>query len=237
MILTGQVISTKWKDGSYGPQLKMILKTDDGDRYWGTVPKALRDDDTDEPIFDSTDRVSITVTSVSDSDDDPTFHFYSRPTDGGITDRGVYDAIVPEYQSLDYEVKILRGNQVGGYARVYTHTKCGAIVAKVWSQNTGNDYYANVYQPYKNEWVAPWVPHFTTCEDTAAREAAEKDFADDLRDKGLDDEDTGQAVTDKYEPVTQTPDHEDEVPGVVTPQFVQLKDGSIVPISEYTQAS
>lgn len=69
--ITGTVRSTKWVDNAYGGSRKMLVVDDRGFKVWGTVPSALS--------VERGDRVSFTAT-VTASDDDETFGFYSRPT-------------------------------------------------------------------------------------------------------------------------------------------------------------
>ena len=66
----GEVVATKWTDGRF-PAFKMMVKADTGYRVWVTVPSQL---DTPE----RGDRVRFTAT-LTQSDDDPTFAFGSRP--------------------------------------------------------------------------------------------------------------------------------------------------------------
>jgi hypothetical protein len=69
----GEVLSTKVKFSQYGEQLKMIVRLDDGNKLWGTVPAAL---DQSEELHGK--RVRLTA-EVARSDDDPHFGFFKRP--------------------------------------------------------------------------------------------------------------------------------------------------------------
>ena len=42
-LIAGEVLSTKWQESEYGDTLKMLVKEDDGNKVWGTVPQALQD--------------------------------------------------------------------------------------------------------------------------------------------------------------------------------------------------
>jgi hypothetical protein len=71
--ITGTVRSTKWQENQFGGALKMLVEFDDGNRVWGTVPKALGWDGLEDR------RVAFTA-KVERSKDDEHFGFYSRPT-------------------------------------------------------------------------------------------------------------------------------------------------------------
>lgn len=91
----GTVISEKWKDGTYGRQHKMLVQMDDGNRVWGSVPKAVEDQARSTHYYDEEQRVWIEVPArvdelrgarvrftaeVEPSRDDVHFGFYKRPT-------------------------------------------------------------------------------------------------------------------------------------------------------------
>jgi len=67
----GEVVSTKWQDGYYGEQFKMLVKHAKGWKVWGTVPSSLSPERGDKVKFDALVKVSK---------DDPKFGFFSRPT-------------------------------------------------------------------------------------------------------------------------------------------------------------
>lgn len=69
--IQGEVLTVKVQDGQYGSTLKMLVAVD-GYKVWGTVPSDLYG-------VDRGDRVAFTAT-VTKSDDDEAFGFYSRPT-------------------------------------------------------------------------------------------------------------------------------------------------------------
>lgn len=68
--ITGMVKTTKWVDNAYGGSQKMMVLDDRGFRVWGTVPRSLE--------ISRGDRVTFTAT-VTASQDDETFGFFSRP--------------------------------------------------------------------------------------------------------------------------------------------------------------
>jgi hypothetical protein len=73
-LVCGEVVSTRWQEGDWGAQLKMLVKVTEPDgvwRLWTTVPRALD--------VERGDEVAITVT-VQRSRDDESFAFGSRPT-------------------------------------------------------------------------------------------------------------------------------------------------------------
>ena len=76
--MTGEILSTKWHDGSYGTTLKMTVRLDDGNRVWGSVPAHI-----EESVGMPSDlhgrKISFTAT-VTRSDRDPHFGFFKRPS-------------------------------------------------------------------------------------------------------------------------------------------------------------
>lgn len=77
--ITGECLSTKWKDSDYGPQLKMLVLDDRGFKVWGTVPGHLSGDDG----LQRGDRITF-VAAVTQSDDDELFGFFKRPSKAEI---------------------------------------------------------------------------------------------------------------------------------------------------------
>ena len=72
LTVTGQVLSIKLKDGYYGSQLKMVVKTTDGWKAYGTCPAALEATERGE---------TVTFTATFEpANDDPKFAFFKRPT-------------------------------------------------------------------------------------------------------------------------------------------------------------
>jgi hypothetical protein len=74
-VVTGTVVSRKWKDDPYGGRLVWTVKDDRGFRVWGTVPRSLD--------VEVGDRVEFTA-AVTPSDDDETFGFTKRPTKASV---------------------------------------------------------------------------------------------------------------------------------------------------------
>ena len=83
--LTGVVISTDLRENAFGTTWKMLFKSDDGFKLWGTIPTALFgwDDEEGRNQFHADDmpgkRVTFTAT-VTPSADDEKFGFFKRPT-------------------------------------------------------------------------------------------------------------------------------------------------------------
>lgn len=76
--IEGVVISTKSKPGfAYNQTVyKMLVELADGNRVWGTIPRAIEDD-----VWGTSRTVTVKFTAaVQRSDDDEHFGFFSRPT-------------------------------------------------------------------------------------------------------------------------------------------------------------
>lgn len=79
--IEGLVISTKSQDSMYGTTYKMLVELADGNRVWGTIPRAIEDD-----VWGTRSTVTVRFTAaVQRSDDDEHFGFYSRPTKPEVT--------------------------------------------------------------------------------------------------------------------------------------------------------
>lgn len=74
--ITGEVLSTKWQDSMYGMTLKMLVRIDDGNKVYGTVPSSMSEDIRGE-------RIEFTA-QVERSRDDDHFGFFKRPTGAAI---------------------------------------------------------------------------------------------------------------------------------------------------------
>lgn len=74
-VITGTVLGTKVQDSVYGSVTKMLVRADDGQKLWGTVPSALFDG-SDMPLRGRKVQFSGTVEA---SGKDPFFGFFSRP--------------------------------------------------------------------------------------------------------------------------------------------------------------
>ena len=74
VVITGTIISTKWQESYYygsSGTLKMLVQDDRGFKVYGTVPRSLEGDLQGE-------RVTF-IATVTPSENDPNFGFYSRP--------------------------------------------------------------------------------------------------------------------------------------------------------------
>lgn len=78
--------SVKYYENQWGGQVKMVVETDTGHRLFGTVPAKLHDID-----VTSGDRVAFTAT-VSRSEDDRLFGYFSRPRSAALLERAETDA-------------------------------------------------------------------------------------------------------------------------------------------------
>lgn len=78
--LTGEVVSVKWRDGYYGPQLKMLVRDDRGFKVWGSVPSNIANEGEGELRGK---RITF-VAEVKCSDDDPHFGFFKRPRGAAV---------------------------------------------------------------------------------------------------------------------------------------------------------
>ena len=98
LVITGEVLSVKWKDSYYGGAWKMLVKDDRGFKVWGTRPESLAgdaghfmvEDDTDEYAaregVKPGDRITFKATTEPSKDDDY-FGFFKRPTGAEIIER------------------------------------------------------------------------------------------------------------------------------------------------------
>lgn len=87
-VIEGEVLSHKWtEDTGYGSQHKMLVKEDDGNKVWGTVPRAINDylyhNDENESRELKGMRVKFTGT-VEQSKNDEHFGFFSRPSNASV---------------------------------------------------------------------------------------------------------------------------------------------------------
>ncbi len=76
--LTGVVLGFKEVDTQFGLTLKMIFRTDDGQKIYGTVPAELR-----RAGIEKGDKACFKAT-VEVSQDDKCFGFFSRPSGGSV---------------------------------------------------------------------------------------------------------------------------------------------------------
>lgn len=73
--VVGTVISVKGVESAYGFVTKMLVQSDEGWKVWGTMPRSL-----DAEVGN---RVTFKA-SITQSDDDPVFGFFSRPTNAAL---------------------------------------------------------------------------------------------------------------------------------------------------------
>ena len=84
IVLTGVIISTDLRENAFGDTWKMLFKSDDGFKLWGTVADALFcwDEECRPQVLAENmpgKRVTFTAT-VTPSADDEKFGFFKRPT-------------------------------------------------------------------------------------------------------------------------------------------------------------
>ena len=79
LTFTGEVLTVKEVYSQFGPATKLLLKTADGWKAWGTCPRALE-------LPAKGDTVTLTAT-LEPSKDDAKFGFFSRPTGATLTRR------------------------------------------------------------------------------------------------------------------------------------------------------
>ncbi len=84
--IEGEIVSAKFQMSDYGETMKMLVKQDDGNKVWGTVPGSVYEASLrmDRPGDDLRGRlvglrVSFTA-AVTRSNDDEHFGFFKRPT-------------------------------------------------------------------------------------------------------------------------------------------------------------
>ena len=75
--VTGTILSYKTVESPYGAVVKMLVQSPEGWKVWGTVPRSIEWD------IERDQQVTF-VATVTPSDDDPTFGFYSRPTNAAV---------------------------------------------------------------------------------------------------------------------------------------------------------
>lgn len=79
IVVTGTVLSTKFQEGYYGTEHKMLVQDDTGFKVWGTVPSKISS-------VQKGDRIQYTVT-VKPSPNDAKFGFGSRPSKATILEK------------------------------------------------------------------------------------------------------------------------------------------------------
>lgn len=100
--ITGEIVSTKFQDSDFGDTLKMLVREDDGNKVWGTVPQNLQDMTRGTHWFDEKGMSQFTPAVVGElkghrvtfkatitaSKDDPHFGFFKRPTGAELVTEG-----------------------------------------------------------------------------------------------------------------------------------------------------
>ena len=76
--ILGTILSKKWKNTQFGDQLKMVVELPDGNRIYGTVPKALR-----AAGVEIGSEIKFTAT-VEKSKNDEHFGFFAKPTNAEV---------------------------------------------------------------------------------------------------------------------------------------------------------
>lgn len=80
-VVSGEIISAKWKDTYYGDTLKLVIKLDSGAKVYGTCPKSIVDyieahNQSEADLIGKTIGMNATLEPSKDS---KVFGFYSRP--------------------------------------------------------------------------------------------------------------------------------------------------------------
>lgn len=100
--IVGVVLSTKWQESDFGSTLKMLVRQDDGNKVWGSVPESLQEltrpswdqetGDVIEPELENLKgaRVEFTAT-VERSRDDAHFGFFKRPSGARLAPANLFD--------------------------------------------------------------------------------------------------------------------------------------------------
>lgn len=73
----GTILSVREQEGAYGFQIKVLVQADEGWKVWGTLPRSLWDD------VAIGARITFKA-SITASNDDPVFGFFSRPTNAAL---------------------------------------------------------------------------------------------------------------------------------------------------------
>lgn len=72
VLVKGEVLTVREQEGFYGPQIKMLVKAEDGWKVWGTVPSAIAGEVEKGSVVEFN-------AALKASDDDKFFGFFSRP--------------------------------------------------------------------------------------------------------------------------------------------------------------
>lgn len=86
-LVEGEVLSHKWQPNNYGATHKMLVKQDDGNKVWGTVPREVANYCYHNAENENRDlkglRVKFTA-KVEQSSNDEHFGFFSRPNNASV---------------------------------------------------------------------------------------------------------------------------------------------------------
>jgi len=82
-VIEGEVASHKWQESMYGDTHKMLVKQDDGNKVWVTVPREISDYVHENDVELKGLRVRFTAT-VERSKTDDNFGFGSRPSKASV---------------------------------------------------------------------------------------------------------------------------------------------------------
>ena len=86
--ITGEIVSAKVKTTRFGWVAKMLVREPDGNKVWGSIPRAMLDPDlhdgqnytgSDETLAPLVGTTVTIIAAVRRSDDDTHFGFFSRP--------------------------------------------------------------------------------------------------------------------------------------------------------------
>ena len=78
IVIRGEVLSVKLKESFYGSVLKMLVKSDEGFKVWGSVPSSIEVGKGDKVEFSA---------KLERSTDDEYFGFFSRPSKASIIEK------------------------------------------------------------------------------------------------------------------------------------------------------
>ena len=101
--VTGVILSTKWQDSQYGETLKMLVKEDDGNKVWGTVPTVLQ---------------NMTL-STQYHDENGMWQEIEAPLPGGLKGQAVvFTATVERSRVAGRGKRAVSKTEAGGYIKI-----------------------------------------------------------------------------------------------------------------------
>lgn len=81
----GEIVHAEMREGFYGTEYKMLVVTDEGWKFWGTIPKAILADYFGGGIKNFLKGRMVTLTATfTQKDTDPMFAFAARPTNAKL---------------------------------------------------------------------------------------------------------------------------------------------------------